>query len=373
MGFLDYYKQFEEMSPEEVSARLKEEAAERRAKALALVEPLNLSVTTWPEYPHPYVVNAITYAARRGLHRYLDRHATALRAEIAHHHGVPEEQLVVGDGIAQLLGGVTQILMDEPQDELVTPWPSYALYPLMARRARAHAVPVEGYGVEPILSAVNERTRIVALCSPNDPTGELLPIAEIRALAEQLPERVVVLLDEALVDYVDPQVQDRDASLALLDDHPRLLVFRTFSKAWGLAGLRCGYAIGGPGAEPLLERLEPELGLNELAQAGALEALRSSVELVAARGRSVVANRRTLTETARRLGYKLPDSQANVLWLELPGVDGPELSRRLEQAHVIVASGGPLGEPRRVRLTVPPREEHLQLVIRALETAAARA
>ena len=90
-----------------------------------------------------------------------------------------------------------------------------------------------------------------------------------------------MLLDEALRDFVD--AEPRDATLALLDDHPRLLIFRTFSKAWGLAGLRCGYAVGGPGAEPLLEQLAPELGLNELAQAGALEALRTGEALVAGR------------------------------------------------------------------------------------------
>jgi histidinol-phosphate aminotransferase len=372
MGFRDYYKQFEELSPEEASEQLRELSDERRRSALARVEPLNLSLTTWPEYPHSYVVNAITFAARRGLHRYLDRHAAELRSELAHHHGVEPGRLVVGDGAAQLLGAATQILMDEPSDELVTPWPSYGLYPLMARRARAHAVPVEGFGVEPVLAAVNDRTRIVALCSPNDPTGELLGADALRRILEAVPERVVVLLDEALVDFVDPGVQDRDASLTILEDHPRLLVFRTFSKAWGLAGLRCGYAIGGPGAEPLLERLEPELGLNELAQAGALEALRSSVEIVARRGRTIAANRTALTRTCRELGYTLPDSQANVLWLSLDGVGGPELSGRLERGHVIVAPGGPLGAPDHVRLTVPAREDHMTRVVRALDLARER-
>jgi histidinol-phosphate aminotransferase len=367
MGFLDYYRQFEGMTDEEVREQLHEKATERKLKALALVEPLDLSQTTWPEYPHPYVVNAITYAARRGLHRYLDRHATALRSELAHRHEVPEERLVVGDGAAQLLGEAVQILMDDPHDELVTPWPSYPLFPLMARRARAHAVPVDGFGIEPVISAINERTRIVALCNPNDPTGELLGVDELRGLLEGLPERVVVLLDEALVDFVAPDVQALDSSLALLDDHPRLLVFRTFSKAWGLAGLRCGYAIGGPGAEPLLERLEPELGLNELAQAGALEALRSSVDLVARRGRTVATNRTRLATRARELGFDFPDSQANVLWLAFPGIPGAELARRAERAHVIVAAGDPLGEPDRIRITVPAREEHMQRLDRALE------
>lgn len=370
MGFREYYKQFEELSPEEDSARLREQSEERKRNALARVDPLNLSTTTWPEYPHSYVVNAITYAARRGLHRYLDRHAAELRSELAHHHGVPEARLVVGDGAAQLLGAATQILMEDPGDELVTPWPSYPLYPLMARRARAHAVPVAGYGIEPVLAAVNERTRVVALCSPNDPTGELVETADLRRLLEALPERVVVLLDEALVDFVEPSVQPRDASLGLLDEFPRLLVFRTFSKAWGLAGLRCGYAIGGPEAEPLLERLEPELGLNELAQAGALEALRSSVALVGRRGATIAANRAALTEACRETGYRLPDSQANVLWLSLDGVGGPELSARLERAHVLVAPGGPLGAPDHVRLTVPAREDHMARALRALELAA---
>lgn len=368
MGLRDYYRQFEELSAEEASALLREQADERRRQALARIEPLNLSQTTWPEYPHSYVVNAITFAARRGLHRYLDKHATELRSELAHHHGVPAERLVVGDGAAQLLGAATQILMDEPTDELVTPWPSYPLYPLMARRARAHAVPVEGYGAEPVLAAVNDRTRVVAVCSPNDPTGELFGLDALRGVLEALPERVVVLLDEALVDFADAQAPD--ASLALVDDHPRLLVFRTFSKAWGLAGLRVGYAIGGPGSEPLLERLEPELGLNELAQAGALEALRSSAELVARRGRVVAEHRATLTRTCRELGYDLPESQANVLWLARPGVDGAELRARLERAHVIAAAGGPLGTPGRVRLTVPARPEHLAHATRALAQAA---
>ena len=203
--------------------------------------------------------------------------------------------MVVGDGAAQLLSSAAYALMDEPLDELVTPWPSYGLYPVMAHRARAHAVPVPGYGVDAVLSAVNEHTRVVALCSPNDPTGELVAADELRRLLEALPERVVVLLDEALADFAD--AQPLDASLALLEDFPRLLCFRSFSKAWGLAGLRVGYALGGPGSEPLLEQLAPELGVNELAQAGALEALRSTEQLVQRRVERVRGERaRLLTE-----------------------------------------------------------------------------
>jgi histidinol-phosphate aminotransferase len=362
-----HYQQFEGMSEQEVSAQLREEAADRRRRALARVEPLDLSATTWPEYPPSTVVNAITYAARRGLHRYLDRHAAALRAELAAGHDVAEDRLVVGGGAAQLLAAAAQALLEAP-DELVTPWPSYGLYPVMARRARGHAVPVPGFGAQAILRAVNDRTRLVALCNPNDPTGELLDVDELRALLRALPERVVVLLDEALRDFVD--AEERDAALALVDEFPRLLVFRTFSKAWGLAGLRVGYAVGGPGAEPLLAQLEPELGVNELAQAGALEALRHAAGVVAGRAATVAAERARLLEALRTREIDVSPSQANVLWLRALGVEGAELAHRLERHGILVAVGGPLGDGARVRVSIQGREAGDRL-LRALDLALA--
>jgi histidinol-phosphate aminotransferase len=365
---LRYYRQFEGLSEREVNDRLREEAGERRARELARIEPLDLSRTTWPEYPPSAVVNAITYAARRGLHRYLDPHAAALRAELAHHLGVETEQVVVGGGIAQLMGAAAQALL-EPADELVTPWPSYPLYPIIARRSRGHAVPVPGFGPEAVLRAINERTRLVALCNPNDPTGELVAAGDLAALLEALPERVVVMLDEALRDFVDSE--PRDAALALLADHPRLLVFRTFSKAWGLAGLRCGYAVGGPGAEPLLAQLEPELGLNELAQAGALEALRTAPRIVAGRAAAMARERARLAAGARDAGLDVARSEANFVWLAAPGVDGAELARRLGRSGVLVAPGGALGDAARVRLTVPPGRDAADRALRALRSAAA--
>jgi histidinol-phosphate aminotransferase len=367
---LGYYRQFEGLSEREVSERLRAEADERRERELARLEPLDLSRTTWPEYPPPAVVNAITYAARRGLHRYLDPHAAALRAELGQTLDTEPERIVAGAGIAQLLGAAAQALI-APGDELVTPWPSYPLYPIAARRAGGHAVPVPGWGAEAILRAVNERTRLVALCNPNDPTGELVPAAELAALLDALPERVVVLLDEALRDFV--AAEPRDAALALLAEHPRLLVFRTFSKAWGLAGLRCGYAIGGPGSEALLEQLEPELGLNELAQAGALEALRTAAPTVAGRGAAVARERARLAGELATLGVDVAAGEANVLWLRAPRIDGGELARRLDAAAVRVAPGGPLGDPERVRLTVPPRPADGDRAVRAIASACASA
>lgn len=368
MGLLDYYRQFEGLSEEEVNSQLREEAAERKRKALMRVEPLDLSQTTWPEPPHPNVVNAITFVARRGLHRYPHTRGPELRSELAHRHDVPAERLIVGNGAAELIAAAARALI-EPGQVLLTTWPSYPLFPIIARRSHGRAVPVQG-GVDALLSAAreHEEARVITLASPNDPTGQLLAQTELERLLAGLPEGVAVLLDEALIDFATEQ--PRDASLQLLEQHPRLLVFRSFSKAWGLAGLRVGYAMGGPGSEDLLAELEPDLGVSELSQAGALEALRSCAELVEARVAALASERAQLGEALRGRGFQLSDSQANFLWLAHPELDGAELASRLDRSGVIVASGAPLGEPRHIRITVRNRaasERLLSAIDAALE------
>ena len=226
MGLTDYYRQFEGMSEEEVNAGLREQAAERKRKALTRVDTLDLSHTTWPELPHPRIVNAITFVARRGLFRYPHLSGSDLRNLLAERHGVEPDRLILGNGAAELLSAATRALI-EPGQQLLTTWPSYPLYPLMARRAHGQAVPVNG-GIDELLEAAREPgVRVIALASPNDPTGELVHSAELRRLLEGVPDGVAVLLDESLVDFAD--AQPSNSSLALLESHPRLLVFRSFS------------------------------------------------------------------------------------------------------------------------------------------------
>jgi histidinol-phosphate aminotransferase len=348
MGLLDYYKQFEGMSEEEVNSDLREEAAERKRKALTRIVTLDLSQTTWPELPHPDIVNAITFVARRGMQRYPHMRGSQLRTKLAQRHGMDPARLIVGNGSAELLSAATRALI-EPGQELITSWPSYPLFPIMARRAHGRAVPVSG-GVDALLEAVSSSTRVVALASPNDPTGELLGTGELQRLLAGLPEGIGVLLDESLVEFAD--THPIDASLALLENHPRLLVFRSFSKAWGLAGLRCGYALGGPGSEDLLAELEPDLGVSEISQAGALEALDNCAEMLAKRVRTVARERMRLTTALRQRHFEVSDSQANFLWVAHPNLDGGELAARLARTGVLVAAGGALGEPRHVRIAI---------------------
>ncbi len=235
---------------------------------------LDLSQTTWHELPHPDVVSTVTFAARGALHTAPDPTADDLRRAIGRRHGVEPDRVAVGHGAAQLLSSAAQALL-EPGDELITPWPSYGLYPLMAQRARARAVPVTGgHDVEVLRAAVTPATRMIVICNPNDPTGAYLPATALRSLLDGLPEQVTVLLDEALADFVTAEPQG--ATLPLLDDHPRLLIFRTFSKAYGLAGLRCRL-------RARRARLRVAAGAHraaarrraDLAQLGALEALHS--------------------------------------------------------------------------------------------------
>jgi histidinol-phosphate aminotransferase len=293
--------------------------------------------------------NAITFVARRGLHHYPYTRGSKLRSELADRHGLDTARLIIGNGAAELLGAATRALI-EPGQKLITPWPSYPLFPIMARRAHGQAVLVAG-GVDALLAAVaGHDTRVVALASPNDPTGELFAVAELQRLLRELPDGVAVLLDEALVEFAGPQAAG--ASLALLEQHPRLLVFRSFSKAWGLAGLRCGYALGGPGSEALLAELEPDLGVSEISQAAALEALRTGSEPLAKRVGAVTEQRAILTTALRERDFEVSNSQANFLWVAHPTLDGTELTARLHSAGILVAAGAALGEPRHIRVSL---------------------
>ncbi len=350
MSLLDYYRQFEGMSEEEVNAGLREEAMERKRKALTRVETLDLSQTTWPELPHPSIVSAITFVARRGMQRYPHLRGSQLHDELAERHGVDHARVILGNGAAELLSSAARALI-EPGQRLLSAWPTYPLFPIMARRAHGQAVRVPG-GMDALLEEVEREpgTRVIAIASPNDPTGELLATGELERLLTGLPDDVAVLLDESLVEFSD--AQPLNSSLELASEHSRLFVVRSFSKAWGLAGLRVGYAIGGPGSEELLAELQPDLGVSEVSQAGALEALRTCSEIVDRRVASISRERTVVSDGLRERGFEVADSQANFVWAAHPAIDGSELSARLARAGILIAAGAALGEPRHVRIAL---------------------
>ncbi len=349
MGLFNYYKQFEGLTEEEVNRDLRTSARKRRAAELARVEPIDCSRTTWHEYPPSEIVDAITYNARRGMQRYAEGREAELRELLGLRHAVSASRIVIGEGASGILQRATHELLSSG-DELVIPWPCYPLYPLLARDAHATPVPVPGLDPEQLLAAVTPQTRMMILGGPNDPTGELLPAGVVRELLGRLPERVVLVIDEALREFVT--TEPVDATLRLTDEFPRLVVVRSFSKIWGLAGLRMGYAVAHPHSESLLAALAPRLGAADLSLAGATAALRTSSPLVDARAAANARERDRLTGELTRLGLMTTPSQSCAVWVRPSDGDGTGLAARLERGGVIVQSGGPLGDPSHVRITV---------------------
>jgi histidinol-phosphate aminotransferase len=353
MGLLDYYRQFEDIDQEEWNRGLRERRAREKAMALQRVVNVDLSSTEWPEMPNSEVVNAAIARARGWVNGYPDRHAAGIRSLLAERHRVDAEQIAVGNGAAELLQAAAFALL-APGDELVTPWPSYPLYPLMASRAGARPVAVDlGAGradTGALFEAVGERTRALLLCNPNDPTGTYLPAEEVRRLAAALPEHVHLLVDEAYIQFED--VEPEDSVLRLVDDFERVVVFRTFSKVYGISGLRCGYAVASTGAARLLDAIAPALGVNALTQAAVEYALRFGEDEIARRRQLVVEQRRRLERALPDLPVDAPRSQANFLWLHAAGLTGSQLAAHLQQEGVTVAPGGPLGADDHVRVAI---------------------
>jgi histidinol-phosphate aminotransferase len=364
MGLLDYYRQFDDMSEAEVSERLLRKRDEERAKALAQIPVIDLAGTEWPEFPNSEVMNASIFVARGRINGYPDRYAEKLRRSLARRHDVETERIVVGNGAAELLQSAAHALL-AGGGELVTPWPSYPLYPLMAARAGGRPVAVDmvddRLDARRTLAAIGERTRALVICNPNDPTGTYVPADELASLLSEVPDHVEVLLDEALVQFQD--IEDEDACLRLTDAFPRLTVFRTFSKAYGLSGLRIGYAVGSRDSTDLLTKIAPVLGVNALSQAAADYAVGIADRELAKRSQLVCEQRAALLAELPGLGVQAAPSQANFVWMKVDGISGADLAARLERERVLVAPGGPLGADDHVRAAVRGPNETSRLLL----------
>jgi histidinol-phosphate aminotransferase len=358
VGFRDYYRQFDDIDEAALNLERRERRRQEKEAALALAPDIDLSGTEWPDLPHSEIVNAAIARARGYVQRYPDRHATTVRRLLADRHGLSPDQIALGNGAAELLHSAALALLS-PGDELVTPWPSYPLYPLMAAHAGATPVSVEDGNIG---AAVNERTKAIVVCNPNDPTGSYVPSSDLRDLLAALPDHLTVLLDEALVHFQD--AEDEDAGLRLVEEFPRLLVVRTFSKIYGLSGLRAGYAVSSD--SHLLAAVAPVLGINALTQAAVEYALRSGDAEIERRRQAVSRERTVLTDQLRDLGVDVADSQANFLWIRVRDMSGDQLANSLRKQGVIVAPGGPLGEDNHIRASIRT-EAATNRLLRAME------
>jgi histidinol-phosphate aminotransferase len=346
------------MSPE-YNARLEAIPVYPAAETYAFDgELVKLASNETPWAPHPQVLEAVE-AQLRTLNRYPDPGKTALRKRIAERSGVPIGRVTIGNGSCELLLSAAEAML-EPGAELVYAWPSFSMYPHLAAAsgARAITVPLDDDGchdLEAMAREVTAATRIVIVCNPNNPTATALAPDVIDSFVAELPRQVCVILDEAYVEF--STLQDPDDSLDLLEKHPNLVLLRTFSKVYGLCGLRVGYALGAEDFRLALDRVRQPFSVNALAQAAATEALAHQDEVERRVERTAIERLHVESELERR-GLAQTDSQANFSWIDLGDRDEAEVVAGLAQRGVIVRAGAALGEQGRLRVTYGTRPEN---------------
>lgn len=310
------------------------------------------------ESPHGLLpgVAATLAEAAGGVSRYPDMHASSLVEALAAHHGVEPERIAVGAGSSEVCGQLLHTVVG-PGDEVVFGWRSFEAYPILTAVAGGTAVRVplrdHALDLDAMAAAITSRTRLVFVCNPNNPTSTAVGARALTEFADRVPEDVLIVVDEAYREYADPaRVPD---GLALLGDRPNVAVLRTFSKAYGLAGLRVGYCVAPPGIAAHVRRTQVPFSVSALAQRAAVVALGESAE-VARRAALTVAERDRVTGRLRELGHDVPDSQANFVWLPL-GADSGDFALHCADGKVMVRPFP--GEGVRVTIGLPEENDAL--------------
>jgi histidinol-phosphate aminotransferase len=321
-------------------------------------ELVKLASNETPFAPHPQVLEAVE-AQLRTLNRYPDPTRAALRQRLSERTGVAAGRIAIGNGSCELLLAGAEAML-EPGAEVVYAWPSFSIYPHLAAMsgARAVTVPLNEAGehdLDAMAREVTAATRMLIVCNPNNPTATGLPPAAIDEFVKALPRNVAVILDEAYVEF--SALQDPDESLALLAKHPNLIVLRTFSKVYGLCGLRVGYALGSEEFRLAVDRVRQPFSVNALAQAAATEALNHQDE-VERRVEQTAIERIHVESELQERGFETTDSQANFCWVSLGERDEDEVVDGLAKDGVIVRAGKALGQKGWMRVTFGTRHEN---------------
>lgn len=310
-----------------------------------------LSSNENPYPPLPAVVEALAAAATE-VNRYPDLGATALVNALAERFDVPVEHIATGTGSV----GVAQQLLQAttgPGDEVVFAWRSFEAYPILVQIVGGTAVrvpltPDARHDLPAMAAAVTERTRLIFLCSPNNPTGPAIRRGELTDFLDAVPDDVLVVLDEAYREFVtDPEVPD---GLDVYRSRSNVAVLRTFSKAYGLAGLRVGYTVAPPAVAAAARACAVPFGVSTLAQVAAVASLRAEDQL-AARVADLVTERARVVRELRGFGYDTPETQGNFVWLPI-GAGSTAFAADCEAVGVMVRPFDPEG----VRITVATPE-----------------
>jgi histidinol-phosphate aminotransferase len=322
-------------------------------EAIAASDIAQLASNESPFPPHPKVVEAI-HAAAGAMNRYPDPDATVLRRRIAERYETEPGRVAVGNGSCEILLAAA-VALCEPGAEIVYAWPSFSMYPHLAALTDAREIRVplgEGYvhDLDAMAAEVTAATQLVIVCNPNNPTGTHLPLTEIAAFCEGLPAHVTVVLDEAYIEFQTND--DPDATLDLLPELPNLVILRTFSKVYGLAGLRAGFAIGSARFRAAVDAVRQPFDVNALAQAAAAEAILHQDD-VDRRVERTIAERLRVEEALRERGLHTADTQTNFSWIDLgeAGEEEEEVVAGFSERSIAVRPGARLGGPGHIRVS----------------------
>jgi histidinol-phosphate aminotransferase len=338
-------------------------AGAESADAASQAETLVMLASNESPFPPVQDVSEAVARAAGAINRYPDPDARALRRALSDRYAQPLSGIAVGNGSCEILLATAAALL-EPWNELVYAWPSFSMYPHLdgVTDAKANRVPLaDGYvhDLDAMLGAITDQTRLLIVCNPNNPTGTYLPSDAIAGFLEEVPERVLVILDEAYVEF--QTVEDPDTSIELLRRFANLAILRTFSKVYGLAGLRVGFALGPEEFVRGVNAVRQPFTVNHLAQVAATEALRHQDD-VARRAERNAAERLWMEEELSELGFDVADSQANFCWFSLGDLDEGEVMAALARAGVAVRPGKGLGSVGHLRVTYGTRAENERFV-----------
>ncbi len=317
-----------------------------------IADAIKLASNENPYEPVPSVVAAVQ-AAASGVNRYADHRALALREQLGSWLGLSADQIAVGCGSVGLLQQLCLTYID-PGDEVVYPWPSFEAYPINVKMMGGVPVLVDlvdhAFDLDAVAAAVTDNTKIVMLATPNNPTGTALSTSEIRSFLDQISGDVIVLIDEAYREFTDPALGD--PVVDLVPDYRNVIVSRTLSKAYGLAGLRVGYAVADPDVVLELDKVLLAFAVNGLAQAGALAAL-GALDEIQPKIDLILAERERVIAALGAQGWSLPDAQANFVYIPI-GSATEDIAVALEQRGVVIRPFPGAG----IRVTIGTIEEN---------------
>jgi histidinol-phosphate aminotransferase len=314
-----------------------------------------------PFPPHPKVIEEIERAAA-AMNRYPDPDATLLRRRLAERFETEPGRIAVGNGSCELLLAAAEALC-EPGAEIVYAWPSFSMYPYLAALTGAREIRVplaegEVHDLDAIAAEVTAATQLAVVCNPNNPTATHVPAAEIAAFCERVPAHVTIVIDEAYIEF--QAKDDPDQTVDLLADFPNLVLMRTFSKVYGLAGLRVGYAIGSAKFRAAIDAVRQPFSVNALAQAAGAEAVLHSDD-VARRVETNLVERAQVESGLDELGIVHAESQTNFSWIDLGEADEQDVVAGLADRSIAVRPGALLGDPGHLRVSygTPAENERL--------------